>query len=56
MSPIIELKRELLPDPTAPMTQTNSPFLMEMPRSLRMKASFSFGTSTASDTLISSSF
>jgi len=47
MSPIMELRRELLPDPTAPITQTNSPFLMVRLRLLRIKSSFSFAKSIA---------
>ena len=36
-SPITALRRELLPEPTSPMMQTNSPCLMVIPMSFNVK-------------------
>lgn len=47
MSPQIVLKRELLPDPMAPIMQTNSPLFMVKLRDLRMNSYFSGAASTA---------
>ena len=45
MSPITVLKRELLPDPMEPITQTNSPCLTVKPRFLRINSFFASGAS-----------
>ena len=39
---MIAFSKELLPDPTSPIIQTNSPYLIVMPISLRVKKSSNF--------------
>jgi hypothetical protein len=54
ISPIIVLKRELLPAPIDPMTQTNSPFLTVKPRFLRINSYFGGGESVTCSGVASS--
>ena len=55
MSPITVLRRELLPDPTDPMIHTNSPFLIDKSRLLRIKSSLTSARLAAADSSLASS-
>jgi len=56
MSPIIVLKRELLPDPIGPIIQTNSPLFTEKLRFLRMNSCFTSGASAVASSVPSVGF
>ena len=49
MSPITVLRRELFPDPTDPITQTNSPFLIFRLRLFKIKSSFTSATAVSGE-------